>query len=67
MRNNMIVSDIAHDAGCPVNFSARPDGTHFTDAAADAVAARLGPEIERIGRGVVTPALRERRSHGHAA
>jgi peptidoglycan/LPS O-acetylase OafA/YrhL len=48
--NGMTVSDIVHDEGCPVDFSVRPDGTHYTDAGADAVAANLGPEIERVGR-----------------
>jgi peptidoglycan/LPS O-acetylase OafA/YrhL len=49
-RNGMTVSDAAHDAGCPVDFAVRPDGTHYTDAGADAVVIRLGPEIERAGR-----------------
>jgi peptidoglycan/LPS O-acetylase OafA/YrhL len=57
-RNGMTVSDIAHHNGCPVDFSTRPDGTHYTDAGADAVAALLGPEIERLGRGAVTPEVR---------
>ena len=47
--NGMTVSPVAHDMGCPVDFSARPDGTHYDDAGADAVAARLGPEILRLG------------------
>ena len=43
------VSDVVHDEGCPVDLGARPDGTHYTDAGADAVAALLGPEIQRLG------------------
>jgi lysophospholipase L1-like esterase len=56
--NGMTVSDVVHDEGCPVDFSARPDGTHYSDAGADAVAARLGPEIERVGTEAVTPVER---------
>ena len=47
--SRMTVSPVAHDLGCPVDFAARPDGTHYDDAGADAVAARLGPEILRLG------------------
>ena len=47
--NGMTVSPIAHDMGCPVDFGARPDGTHYDDAGADAVATRLGPAILRLG------------------
>ena len=47
--NGMAVSDIAHNAGCPVDFASRPDGTHYSDAGADAVMSALGPEIERVG------------------
>ena len=52
------VSDVAHDAGCPVDLSIRPDGTHYSDAGADAVMKRLGPEIERLGRATEVPATR---------
>ena len=47
--NGMTVSPIVHDLGCPVDFGARPDGVHYSDPGADAAAARLGPEIERLG------------------
>ena len=47
--NGMTVSPVAHDLGCPVDFEARPDGVHYDDAGADAVAARLGPQITRAG------------------
>lgn len=52
------VSDVVHDAGCPVNFSSRPDGTHYSDPGADVIAARLGPEIEQAGRADGMPATR---------
>ena len=44
-RNGMVISDVVHDAGCPVNRQMRPDGVHFTDAGADATLAYLGPII----------------------
>ncbi len=47
--NGMTVSPVAHDLGCPVDYEARPDGVHYDDAGADAVAARLGPQITRAG------------------
>ena len=47
--NGMNVSPVAHDLGCPVDLGARPDGVHYTDAGADAVAQVLGPEILRLG------------------
>ena len=40
-------SDVVHTAGCPVNYSARPDGVHFSDAGADAMMTALGPVIVR--------------------
>jgi peptidoglycan/LPS O-acetylase OafA/YrhL len=46
---HMTVSPVAHEMGCPVDFNARPDGTHYDDAGADAVATRLGPGILRLG------------------
>ena len=60
-RSGITVSDIAHDLGCPVDLAARPDGTHYSDAGADAVTVRLGPEIERLGhlgRVVTVPVAR---------
>jgi peptidoglycan/LPS O-acetylase OafA/YrhL len=57
-QSGFTVSDVAHDAGCPVDLSTRPDGTHYSDAGADAVMARLGPEIERLGRTLEVPATR---------
>ena len=56
--NGMAVSDIAHDTGCPVDFSSRPDGTHYSDVGADAIAARLAPQIERLGSAALEPAGR---------
>jgi hypothetical protein len=53
-RTGFTVSDIVRDSGCPVDLSVRPDGTHYSDAGADQVAARLGPEIERVGRAATT-------------
>ena len=47
--DGMTVSPVAHDLGCPVDFGARPDGVHYADAGADAVANRLGPQILRMG------------------
>src|SRR5262249_19606292 len=47
-RTGMAISDIAHDAGCPVDFGARPDGVHYSDAGADAATARLLPLITRV-------------------
>jgi peptidoglycan/LPS O-acetylase OafA/YrhL len=47
--NSMTVSPVAHDLGCPVDFGARPDGVHYDDSGADAVADRLGPQILRLG------------------
>jgi lysophospholipase L1-like esterase len=47
--NGMTVSAVAHDVGCPVDLRFRPDGVHYDDAGADAVAALLGPEINRLG------------------
>ena len=47
--NRMTVSPVAHELGCPVDFGARPDGVHYADAGADAVANRLGPQILRMG------------------
>jgi hypothetical protein len=46
--NHMTVSPTAHDLGCPVDFHARPDGAHYSDPGADAVATVLGSEIERL-------------------
>ena len=40
-------SDVVHTAGCPVNYSTRPDGVHFSDAGADAMMTTLGPVIMR--------------------
>jgi lysophospholipase L1-like esterase len=47
--NGMAISSAAHDLGCPVDFDARPDGVHYGDDGADAVAARLGEQITRLG------------------
>jgi lysophospholipase L1-like esterase len=47
--NHMTVSPVAHDLGCPVDYGARPDGVHYADTGADAVANRLGPQILRMG------------------
>jgi peptidoglycan/LPS O-acetylase OafA/YrhL len=47
--NGMSVSSVVHDLGCPVDFADRPDGVHYADAGADAVAAELGPQITRRG------------------
>ena len=33
--NGMAITDIAHEAGCPVDFESRPDGVHYSDAGAD--------------------------------
>ena len=46
--NGMTVSTAAHDLGCPVDFGARPDGVHYSDAGADTTATRLGPQIARL-------------------
>jgi hypothetical protein len=46
-RNGMTVTDIVHDAGCPVDYAHRPDGVHFSPTGADTLAARLAPVIER--------------------
>jgi hypothetical protein len=51
----MTVSDIVHNTGCPVSYASRPDGTHYSDPGADAVAALLGPEIQRVGTEPVAP------------
>jgi hypothetical protein len=47
--NDMTVSPVAHDLGCPVDFGARPDGVHYADGGADQVASRLGPQLIRMG------------------
>jgi peptidoglycan/LPS O-acetylase OafA/YrhL len=47
--NSMSVSAVAHDRGCPVDFSSRPDGVHYGDPGADATAALLAPQILRLG------------------
>jgi hypothetical protein len=47
--NGMSVSSVVHDLGCPVDYADRPDGVHYGDAGADAAAARLGPQITRLG------------------
>ena len=57
-RTGFTVSDIVHRSGCPVDLSSRPDGTHYSDAGADQVAALLGAEIERVGRIAATPETR---------
>ncbi len=44
----MTVSPVVHDLGCPVDFGARPDGVHYSDAGADATATRLAPVISRF-------------------
>jgi lysophospholipase L1-like esterase len=41
------VTDVIHTAGCPVNFTTRPDGVHFSRAGADAMMTKLGPVILR--------------------
>jgi lysophospholipase L1-like esterase len=43
--NDMTITDVVHDAGCPVDRATRPDGVHYSDAGADAVSARLGAVI----------------------
>jgi peptidoglycan/LPS O-acetylase OafA/YrhL len=49
-RNGMAISDIVHDAGCPVDFGTRPDGVHYSDSGADLTTAKLLPLIsERPG------------------
>jgi lysophospholipase L1-like esterase len=49
-QTGITVSNVVHDSGCPVDLSVRPDGTHYSDRGADVVAARLGPQIEQLGR-----------------
>jgi hypothetical protein len=44
-RIDMTVSDAVHDAGCPMNWDARPDGVHYSDEGADATMEFLGPII----------------------
>ena len=46
--NGMTVSDVVHNAGCPVDFATRPDGVHYTDAGADATLGRLGPVVAHM-------------------
>jgi len=41
-------TEVVHTLGCPVDYTARPDGVHYTDAAADAVMPALGPVIEAL-------------------
>jgi peptidoglycan/LPS O-acetylase OafA/YrhL/lysophospholipase L1-like esterase len=48
-RNGMQVSSVVHDLGCPVDLESRPDGVHYADAGADAVARELGPQLTRRG------------------
>ncbi len=46
--NGMGVTDIAHNAGCPVDFGTRPDGVHYSDAGADATTAMLAPLLRQV-------------------
>ena len=48
-RDGVTVSDVAHNAGCPVDFGIRPDGVHYSDSGADTTVALLAPVIERMG------------------
>ncbi len=46
--NGVTVSDVAHDAGCPVDFGIRPDGVHYNDSGADITTASIVPIIEHL-------------------
>jgi peptidoglycan/LPS O-acetylase OafA/YrhL len=46
--NGMGITDVTHDRGCPVDFEARPDGVHYSDAGADATTAQLAPLLRRV-------------------
>jgi hypothetical protein len=48
--NGMAITDVAHDAGCPVDFESRPDGVHYSDAGADEMTARLAPLLRQVPR-----------------
>ncbi len=49
-RDGFLVSDVVQRAGCPVDLAARPDGVHYSDAGADAIAPAVGRAIERAQR-----------------
>ncbi len=42
-RAGATVSDVVHDAGCPVDFGTRPDGVHYSDSGADKTLDLLAP------------------------
>jgi len=46
-RNGMAITDIVHNAGCPVDFGTRPDGVHYSDSGADLTTAQLIPLISQ--------------------
>jgi peptidoglycan/LPS O-acetylase OafA/YrhL len=46
--NGMGVTDIAHDASCPVDFGTRPDGVHYSDSGADVTTAKLAPLLRQV-------------------
>jgi hypothetical protein len=48
-KNGVIVSDVVHDAGCPVDRDKRPDGVHYTDEGADLATELLAPALTRLG------------------
>jgi len=45
--NGMGITDLVHDAGCPVDFGTRPDGVHYSDSGADLTTAQLIPLISQ--------------------
>jgi hypothetical protein len=49
-RDGDIVTEVVHTNGCPVNLTLRPDGVHYSDHGADAIAPAIGTEIRRAHR-----------------
>jgi peptidoglycan/LPS O-acetylase OafA/YrhL len=49
------VTNVVHTAGCPVNYTTRPDGVHYSDAGADAMMPTLAPAILHAATARPTP------------
>ena len=49
-RDGEYATDVVHQSGCPVSLTMRPDGVHYSDPGADAVAPAVGRDPARLDR-----------------
>ena len=52
------VTEVVHNAGCPVDYNDRPDGVHYSDRGANTVMPALAPVILAAAAALTTSTRR---------